>query len=526
MTTDRDVSQATVTAPAQYSAPLTRGLARNTLFNLIGWAWPVVLSFLAVPYIVSGLGNDAYGVFGIAGIAAGYLAMLNTPVATGNIRFIADAYGRRDWDELRNSVITGTAVTGVLAGCAALVMFLAAKVLAEHIFKIPDALVDNAAICFRIAAVSLLMNGVASSLNGVLAAIRRYDVLNLVSLIVGSLNTVGIVLALYLGWGLVGAVIAQMLSSTIAVVCFGALVWAYLHRLPASSQLFTLDRLAIRRLLSFSSFLFGGHVASQVGLQIDRALVGILLGASAVTFYTVPARITDRIPGLIGRLTLALYPLSAEGVASGQLDTVRRLYRDMVRVTLWVSGWLATMVIISAREILSLWVSAEIADNSWLVLVLLTAGVIWRGPGGVAFHVGSGLGRGDFYLGMSLITLPALAIPTILFTYSFGVAGAALGMFLGLAVVNVTYDILTQRKLLGQHDWLLSLSPYVRVALAMTSTLLVTMFLPMEVRNWAGLLMKTSTVSVVFMILSLLFGVVRRREIGFAISTLKARVHW
>jgi hypothetical protein len=37
---------------------LTKGLARNTIFNLVGWAWPVALVILSVPYIVTkGRGN-------------------------------------------------------------------------------------------------------------------------------------------------------------------------------------------------------------------------------------------------------------------------------------------------------------------------------------------------------------------------------------------------------------------------------------------------------------------------------------
>src|SRR6185503_9752041 len=74
------------------SVTLTQGLARNTFFNLVGWAWPVLLAFVVVPYIVSSLGNDAYGIFSIVSIVTGYLSLFHGPVARGNVRFMAEAY--------------------------------------------------------------------------------------------------------------------------------------------------------------------------------------------------------------------------------------------------------------------------------------------------------------------------------------------------------------------------------------------------------------------------------------------------
>ncbi len=39
------------------NASLTQGLARNIMFNLLGWVWPIGLAILSVPYIVSKMGS-------------------------------------------------------------------------------------------------------------------------------------------------------------------------------------------------------------------------------------------------------------------------------------------------------------------------------------------------------------------------------------------------------------------------------------------------------------------------------------
>jgi len=503
---------------AESTIPLTRGLARNTFFNLLGWAWPVTLSFIAVPYILSGLGTDAYGVFGIISVVAGYLGLLSGPMAMGNVRFMAEAFGRQDWDEFRRTVVAGIVIVGSLAALGAVAMFLSADLLVRSVFKIPAQLIPSAIVAFRLAAISFFLNGLTSAMNGIPAAMRRYDILNAISLSVGTLNTAGILFAIWVGSGLVGAVIAQVLSSALAVAAFGAHTWKVWRSLPCSGHTVEPDRTLIRRLVSFSALLFAGSLASTIGLRIDRTLVGILLGSSAVTYYVVPAKITDQIPGFIGRLTAALYPLSAEGLARGMSDELLRLYDRMVRISLFISGFLAAMLLVSARDVLYLWVGADIAGHSWLVLIFLAISVIWRGPGGVAYQVGNGLGRGDLYLGVSLLTLALCTLSVIGFSIRFGVVGAALGMLIGLALVNLIYDTLTRKRLLGQPGWVAIFLPYLKTIAAMGITGFCLKLWPHPVTWWGNLLVKLCIAAFLYSVASVSLGLLKTSELRLFLS--------
>lgn len=444
------------------SAPLTRGLARNTLFNLFGWAWPILLALVFLPYIVSGLGNDAYGVFGLVSIVAGYLSILDSPFANGNVRFMAEAYGRGDWSQFRRMAVLGVITVGGLSSVGTLTMVLSAGLLARHVFKIPDTLVASATAVFRLAALSFLLNGVAGALRGILAATRRYDLLNTVNLVVGTLNTAGIVGAIWMGWGLQGAVLAQILSSLLGVLAFGAAGSRQLRSMPGSERPPRLDVAIVRKLLSFSVLLFVGQVAATIGLLIDRTLIGILLGTSAVTFYLVPTRITEKIPGLMASLSMALYPLSSEVLASRRMGELKQLYLRMTGLLLWISTFLATVLILLSRDILMLWVGPEFAANSWLVLTLLGAASVWRAPASVAFQVCNGLGRASVSMWISWGTLLCFSVPILILTPLLGIDGAALGVLLGSIPITLFFDLFVQRKLLDQRRWRVSLALYAR----------------------------------------------------------------
>ena len=484
---------------------LTHDLARNTVFNLLGWMWPIGLSIVSVPYILAKLGNDAYGIFAVVSIVAGYLGLLNGPVAMGNVRFMAEAYAHEDWSELRGFTVAGIVINGALSLLGGLVMFLAADVLARVVFSIPASQVGSAVTAFRLAAFSFVLNGLDGAVQSVPTAMRRYDILNQARLVAGTLNTLVVVLALWRGWGLLGAVLAQVFSSAFGLVLFGVIAWLLLHKSPSSGHR-PLNAAFIKRLTSFSFLLFAGQVTSQIGLQIDRSLVAVLLGTSAMTFYTVPTKITDRIPSMMYVFCTALYPLSSEAVATGKVTELRQLYHKMVRILFWLSAFIATPQIVLSKDLLALWIGQDLMINSWLVLSLLAAGVVWRSPGAVAYQVCNGMGRADVNLIAAIGTAVFLTVPVVILAMVWGATGAASGVFLGLLIANLVYDLFVQRKLLSVTDWRESLTPYFRVIIAQVGTILCYYLLPIQINGWVGLFTKACLVSCLYLAWSLFSG--------------------
>lgn len=512
--------EALLPTSANKGTNLTQGLGRNIAFNALGWIWPVGLAIASVPYTVKTLGNDAYGIFAIVSIVAGYLGLLNGPVAMGNVRFMAEAYAREDWSRLREVAIAGLIISSGLSLAGATVLFLAADVLAQDVFQIPPSLIPSAVLSFRLAALGFFLNGIVGTLQGIPVAIRRFDVRNEISLIAGTINTLGVVVALWLGWGLLGAVMAQVLSSGLALMLFALAALLLFRKFPGSIQESPINRYYLKRLTSFSFLLFAGQVTSQIGLQIDRVIVGILLGTSAVTFYIVPTKITDKVPGMMQIFSATLYPLSSEAVATDKLDELFHLYREMIRILFWLSTLVATIIIALSRDLLALWIGPEFMVNSWLVLALLAGGVAWRASGSIAYQVCNGMGRADINLVASVGTAVFIVVPVLLLAPIWGAPGAALGVCIGLAVSNVAYDLFTQRKLLGAKNWVKSLSPYVRVVAAEGCALLVFKFLPLEATGWFGLIFKAGLISGLYTVISLATGALRVRDLTFLLANL------
>jgi len=102
----------------------------------------------------------------------------------------------------------------------------------------------------------------------------------------------------------------------------------------------------------------------------------------------------------------------------------------------------------------------------------------------------------------------------------WGAPGAAFGVFIGLFISNLVYDLFTQRKLLGGKSWLESLAPYVRIILAVAGTIALAYFLPGQVFGWLGLFIRAGIVSVLYIGLSLAVGALRASDAKYI--TIKA----
>jgi len=515
---------------ASPSTPLAKGFARNSLYNLIGWAWPIFLSIVTVPYILGHLGEEAYGIYAIVSIVAGYLAMMSTPTASGNVRFLAAAYGRGDWSGLRSQLMSGILVNAAIAGAAGALLFVVAPWLAVHIFKTPAALTDVTIAAFRIAAFSYAINGVAGALRSLPVAVRRYDLVNAVTLASGTANTLFVVTALYLGYGLLGSVAAQMLSSVVALVGFGFAIFFALRGIPRVTRVtrvneatHVVDSEGAKQLVSYSGLLFVEHVLSQVGVRIDRTLIAVMLGATAVTYYTVPSRITDVVPGITGVIVTQLYPLMAEAVASRRLGEAMQLYGKVQRLALWVVCLIGALLIANAYGLLALWINPETASKSWMVLVLLVIGVIARAPASVAFQTALGMGRAELniVLGVGVILFPTIA--GVLLIPRFGIEGAALGVAVTLTPVYLLFAGMVQWKLLGVHSLRAIGMPFLRSLGVMALAAGAAYAMPIDGATLIGLIGKSLSTVAVYIVASVLFGALSPEDYRAAYGALTRR---
>ncbi|HET9233028.1 MAG TPA: oligosaccharide flippase family protein, partial [Candidatus Eisenbacteria bacterium] len=193
-------------------------LGRNILWNLVGLVWITLLVIVVMPIMVRGLGLDAFGIWAVLGASTGYLSTLDFGLNNALIRFVAAEKERERHERAEaffRSGLTLQLLVGVLTGG---LLVLAAPFLARDCFHVEARLLPEAITAFRISGVSLLLSFLIGAFAAIPAAMRRFDLLTVRTILFMTLQYGLIVLALRLGGGLRDVVLANLLGTLIGLV--------------------------------------------------------------------------------------------------------------------------------------------------------------------------------------------------------------------------------------------------------------------------------------------------------------------
>ncbi len=284
-----------VTARAA-TGSLARRIARGTAWTAAGTWTSRLLVLLVVVVLARHLDARAFGVLGVATLAANVALQLNDG---GFVDALVWWPGRTR--EAAQTTLLGCMVLGVVAGGA---LALAAPAIAA-VFGAPDA-----APLLRVYAIVVLLDAAAGVYLGALTrelAFRRRFVPEVVPAVCGSTVTVALALAGAGVWSLViGDLVRSVCQLGVGFLVAGRQMAPRWHR-EVAAELWRYGRPALA-----GSFL-------EFALQnIDYALVGLLLGPVALGFYTLAFRVAI-LPFLLVTYVIAgvAFPLYARLVAEG-----------------------------------------------------------------------------------------------------------------------------------------------------------------------------------------------------------------
>lgn len=357
-------------------------LKRNTLWNLAGTGLPLLLGALTIPYLIRTAGVEAFGVLTLVWALIGYFSLFDFGLGRALTQQVAAVRSSGLLAQLPGLVKTGlwfTAATGVVGG---LVFALLADQLAFHWLKVSVTLQSSTYQALLVAGIGIPLTTITTGLRGVLEAYEDFKVVNLLRVGLGAANfglpALSVMLiSTSLVWMVVGLVAAR------AVVLIAHL-WLMHRKLPAGWMSGQFEKHNLKSLLSFGAWMTVSNIVSPLMVTADRFVISVVLGASMVAYYTVPYEALSRVLILPSALTSALFPRLAFVMAT-DFPQVRRLYK---RYLLGVAVTMVPVCIVIAllsKWGLALWLGADFAEKSWLIVCIMAAGVMINGIAFVPF---------------------------------------------------------------------------------------------------------------------------------------------
>lgn len=445
----------------------------NAFAGLIGFAWPILLAIVSMPYIVHKLGNEAYGVLALVTSVLGFFAFLDLGVTNASVKYMSEAYAQDDVEKI-NKIIGSSLVVYLLAGgIGACIIALMTNTLVQRILKIPAGYIADSTFAFYIASCGFLLNMVLGVFAAVPKAVQRYDVATKVNIVVSTSLTLLTVLTLYLGYGLREVVILNFFSSLASLAIYILVAKKLVGNL---SIRICFDPTTFKKLISFGAFSLLVMISSTILFQLDRLLIGTFAGAAQVAFYAVPASIAFRIHTIIANIMGVVFPLCSELHTTGQKMKLRELYLKASKYSFVIAISIATPMVVLSGKVMKYWMGDEYGHKSGMVLMLLASSSFFASLSVIPSYLLDGIGKPRVNAFFAVLSAIMNIILCLLLIPRYGITGAALANLANFILV-VLYLVIVDVRILhiGLFNFVVKI--WSRPLTAALAQALVTMFI-------------------------------------------------
>lgn len=403
---------------------LVRGrlLARNVIWNLLGTVAPLLVAVPAVPRLVHAMGTDRFGVLTLAWVVVGYFSLFDLGFGRALTKLVAEKLGSGMSEDIPSLFWTSLVLMLLFGAIGTLAMATLSPWMVHSVLRVPANIQPETLRAFYLLAASLPIVIATTALRGFLEAHQRFALSSAVRVPLGVFTFAGPLLVSLFSVSLAPIIGVLVLARLVACLA----LWVLCLRIHPGLT----GAMAIRWQLAPSLFHFGGwmtvtNIVSPVMVSMDRFLIGAVASISAVAYYATPWEAVTKLLIIPLAIVGVLFPAFSTGFTQDRART-RLLFFRGVKYTFLTMFPFLLIVIVFAREGLTLWVGAEFARRSTVVLQGLAIGVFFNGIAQIPFALVQGVGRPDFTGKLHLIELPVYAVCLWLLVQSRGIEGAAI----------------------------------------------------------------------------------------------------
>jgi O-antigen/teichoic acid export membrane protein len=393
-------------------------LKRNTVYNLGGSIAPVFISLATVPVYLHLIGDARYGVLAIVWLFLGYFGLFDPGITRAASFHIARLHRPDDAKE-RESVFWTALIVNLGFGVAGgIILYVAARPIFMSAFKMPETMRGEVIASLPWLAASVPLSIVTGVLGGALQAREWFGTFNMINVANAAFTQlVPLAVAYWHGPDLTWLIPAVLITRAVGVIpSFVALASAVPLGRGGGC-----DRSKLRSLFSYGGWITVTNVLTPLLTTIDRMLIGTMLSAEAVTFYTVPFNLVSRGSVVPGALANSLFPMMSRSSPEDSAQLASEAVAALAAVT-------TPMIVLAAAVFpifMRIWVGRSFAEHAAPIGVVLLAGIWVNGLAYVPYGHLQASGRPDIVAKFHAIeVIPFLGI-LWLGLHSFGLIGAA-----------------------------------------------------------------------------------------------------
>ncbi len=396
-------------------------LLKNSSLNFFGQALPILIALFSIPNLIHRLGDERFGVLMLAWMFLGYFNLFDFGLSRALTKSIAERLDTDREGEIGTmfwTVCVATAIFGILG---ATVMALSSKWLVTNGLKVPPSLETETLQAFYVIAFALPFVITTSCFRGVLEATQNFRAINRIQVPVGSL--------FYLS-PLIFAIYSTYLPFVISALVIARIIgwFFYLRRgiqsLPGASKIST-DYSVLPSLMKFGGWVTIANIPMPLIGYADRFVIGVLMSLAAVTYYSTPYEIINKVTVIPAAVLSVIFPTFAAQLTADRARASLTFARANKLIFIAILP-ISVVALLFSHETLSLWAGVTLADQSFRVLQILSLALFFNCFGIVPSALLDALGKPAITAVSHLIQLPVYVGALFYFIPRYGLEAAAI----------------------------------------------------------------------------------------------------
>jgi O-antigen/teichoic acid export membrane protein len=412
-----------------------RQIIKNVGSSWVSLGFDVAVGLFLSPFLVHWLGDTAFGIWVLIFSITGYYGLFDLGIRSSIVRYVSKFTATDDIEDLAklmNTSIFTYSCIGVLSMLVTVVL----SIYVEHIFKISVDLHSTARWLLLMVGASVAIGFPLGVVGGFLDGLQRFSINNWANIAADVARLVLIIEAVHHGKGLLTIAAITVALPPITAIIRGII--AYRIR-PFPFGLQYVDRATFKKMANYSGVTLIIMIATQLKFKTDNMVIGTMISAAAVTYFSFGARIVSYAQQVVMALAQNFLPIASQSEATGNLDRLRKVFVTGNRICAFTSLPITATLLILGKSVLEVWVGKRYVPVSYpvMVVLILPATLMWAqaASGRVLFGIGQHKTWAFVTFGEGIANL----ILSILLVRPFGIIGDAYGTAIPLTCSFVLF---------------------------------------------------------------------------------------
>ncbi|MDB5884206.1 MAG: Flippase [Polaromonas sp.] len=392
-------------------------LKNDTVYNLLGNGIPLLAAAGAIPYLLTALGNEKFGILALIWSLIGYFGLFDFGVG----RALTYEVGRRkdsgNREAIKRIIKAGLLLTLLTGIFGSILVYCVIAPYSATWLKVSLAEGSAAQAAFEIAAFGIIPTTLTSGLRGALEGFKRFVESNINRALLGTLMFL-VPMIVVMGYGANIAAVAIGLVGVRFFIC-GIAIFQLRKNLDGSFKLLSTD---IKPLLNFGVWVTISGLVGPLMVYGDRFFVSAAVGAEALPLYAIPQEGLQRLLIIPAALTAALLPRMAAVIDKVELQ---KIYNENIRRIAIAMLFVLVAASFLALPILSVWISKEFAEKTIPIVIILCVGLWFNSMAQMPMTLLHSIGKPKLAAVSHLIELPLYVAAIMFLSKEFGIIGAA-----------------------------------------------------------------------------------------------------